>query len=124
MVISFRLIYHTSTLGEICHFRVSARTPEMRVFGPNHKNGRTDFSEIYTPDRTRVGLAGTAYQIIDPTNAKKVIFQKPTFENIANLKKHQVFRTFRALGPERSVGQRWPLLKGTSQDDKEAIKKV
>ena len=123
MVISFRLIYHTSTLGEICNFRLLARIPKMRVFGPYHKNGPTDFSENYTPDRTRVGLSGTSHQISDPTYPKKVIFEKPTFQKIANLKKHQVFRTFRAPGPERPVGQRWPLLKGTREDHKGAIKK-
>ena len=123
MVISYRLIYHTSPLTEICNFRLSARIPKMRVFGPYHKNGPTDFFEIYTPDRTRVGLSGTTHQISDPTYPKKVIFEKPTFQKIAKFKKHQVFRTFRAPGPERPAGQRWPLLKGTSENHKEAFKK-
>ena len=57
-------------------------------FGPYHKNGPTDFSENYTPDRARVGLSGTTHRISDPNYPKKVIFEKPTFQKIAKFKKH------------------------------------
>ena len=48
--------------------------------------------------------------------------QKPHFRNF-EISKTQVFRTFRTPWAKRPVGQRWPLLKGTSENYKEAIKK-